>query len=431
MANNDRTEHPVTTEDAVENRAIDVPTGDVAKPETELSESDLPPSSEGVRSSTTSVPAFGTAQAGSSPDADAADIVEPAPTEPEPAEPVLAAKPKEPRRLGLIGAITAALLSGVLGGAIAFALVGTFYSADENIDALTELEARALDLRQRVEALEARGDASAPASNIALPAELAARVDALEAGLHSLGQKIDNEPPPAAAADTSALSSKLAALEQRVAALPPPSPGASPEAVAALGTRLAGLEKQLTQASNDEKAGQHRTAQLIALGALQDAIVAGLPFTTELTASRALLGGAGDVLSPLQTAATQGYPDGLTLAVRLAAAGEAARKAEQVAEVPKGVLERLTDSASKLVTIRRADEPVADQNSDKALLATAVGALQRSDFAAAGRAIDAMTAAARAPLAPVAEIIDARQAALNTIGMLRQGILTSLSGGAQ
>lgn len=433
MAKNDRTEHPASTEDAVENHAAEVPTGDAGKPE-----GDLPASAEDVNASATSVPAFGQAVPdGSAHDAepkpefiddvaDAASVGVPAGA----VEPVPAAVAKrEPRRLGLLGAITAALLSGVLGGAIAFALVGTFYSADENIDAITELEARALDLRQRVEALEARGEAPAAAS-AAVPAELAARLDALEAGLNTLGQKVANAPPPPAAADTSALSSKLATLEQRVAALPPPSSGASPEALAALGTRLSGLEKQLAQASTDEKAGQHRTAQLIALGALQDVIIAGLPFTTELTASRALLGGAGDVLSPLQGAAATGYPDGLALAVRLTAAA-AARKTDQVAEAPKGVLDRLADSASRLVTIRRADEPAADPNSDKALLATAIAALERGDFAAADHAIDAMTAAARAPLAQVAQTIDARQAALNTIGTLRQGILTSLPGGAQ
>ncbi len=80
------------------------------------------------------------------------------------ADPVPPAAKRPARQLGLIGGLAVALVSGVLGAAVAFAIVGTFTSAEENADAITELEARALDLRQRVETLEAAGGEPAAAS---------------------------------------------------------------------------------------------------------------------------------------------------------------------------------------------------------------------------------------------------------------------------
>ena len=356
----------------------------------------------------------------------AADAIEGAPASLDP-EPVPSPVTERPRRqLGWFGVSVAALISGLIGGAVAFALVGTFYSADANIDAITDLEARALDLRQRVERLEnqtAAAPAPAPATQ-----ELAARLDALETGLNSLGGKVDALPAAGAApADTSELSGRISALEQHLTALQ----AASPEAVNALGARLDTLQQQVSQATAAQKAGTQGTAQLVALGALEEAILAGRPFATELAATRALLGSAGDGLAPLQAAATAGFPQGMTLAVQLAAAEDRAAAAKAPAETSAGVLDRLMDSASKLVTIRRADDPVNDPESDRARLRLARLALERGDFAAAARAIDALSASARAPLAEVAQTIEARQSALATVAALKQQILATLPGGAQ
>ncbi|MCJ8144874.1 hypothetical protein MKI84_18280 [Ancylobacter sp. A5.8] len=349
-----------------------------------------------------------------------ADAIEGAPVS-------LAPVPPPRRQLGWFGVSVAALISGLIGGAIAFALVGTFYSADANIDAITDLEARALDLRQRVERLETHAS-TPPAPAVAqAPEELATRLDALESGLAALGSKVDTLPAATPNADTSDLATRIGALEQHLSGMQ----ATSPEAMSALGARLDTLQQQVTQATTAQKAGAHGTAQLVALGALQDAILAGKPFTTELAASRALLGSAGDGLAPLQATAATGFPQGMTLAVELATAADDTSATPATADTSQGVLDRLMDSASKLVTIRRADEPVNEPESDRARLAVARLALERGDFATAARAIDAMSAAARAPLSPVAQVIEARQSALATVAALKQQILATLPGGAQ
>ncbi|HEY9212387.1 MAG TPA: hypothetical protein VIQ29_05985, partial [Ancylobacter sp.] len=92
--------------------------------------------------------------------------------------------PREPRKLGIFGGLVVGVISGLLGGAVAVGVMSSFYGAEENIDAITDLEARQVDLRQRMETIEARSGAPAPAPvNAALPDELAARLDALEAGI--------------------------------------------------------------------------------------------------------------------------------------------------------------------------------------------------------------------------------------------------------
>ena len=361
------------------------------------------------------------------------------------------ATPREPRKLGIFGGLVVGIISGLLGGAIAVGVMSSFYGAEENIDAITDLEARQVELRQRMETVEARSSAPAPVVNAAAPDELAARLDALEAGIGALGSKVDGlaEAPAAAPAAPAApaaspeaveaVATRLGALEQRVEALPPPAPpappAASPEDVATVTARIAALESRLASVSATQQSSGNGAAQIVALGSLRDAVVRGVPFENELKASRALLGADAAELAPLEAKAATGFASGPALAARLKAAATAPAPAPatttgtstSAAPASEGMLDRLMRSASGLVTIRRGTGdavPAVEASS----LSNAESALERGDLEAGLKAIASLPPAQRSAAAPVVAEIQARQAALATLAGLNQRILSDLAG---
>lgn len=372
-----------------------------------------------------------------------------------------AAKPT--RQLGFVSGLALALVSGLLGGAVALGVVSTFYSADQNIDSITELEARALNLRQRVDALESR--AGAPVAGTLAPQELATRLDALETGLTELGSQVNQGesgspapdgasatldtrisaledkvaalPAPAAAAtpeEVAGLGSRIGALEQRVSAIPAPAPAASPQDVANTNARVSALEQRLNDFTARQQASGQGAAQLIALDALHDAIAEGRPFATELKASRALLGAGGDTLAALEPMAGEGFAGGPALAARLKAAtapapAPVATPAAGTSTGEQGVLDKLYESAKGLVSIRRSTQ--AETGAGIEELAMAEAALARRDYTAALAALNALPAAEKQAAAPVISSLEARQAALATVAGLSQHVLATFAGGAQ
>ncbi|MDQ0510450.1 COG4223 family protein [Ancylobacter amanitiformis] len=360
-----------------------------------------------------------------------------------------AVAPATTRRPGVFASLLIALVSGLIGGAVAFAVVSTFYNAGENVEAITDLEARALDLRQRIDVLEASTGGANPLPAGALaPQELATRLDALESGLTAIGGKVNEmasappaaTPAPGASAEevsglgtrVGTLDTRLGALESHVAALPAPVPAVSPEELAAARTRIGALEQQVATVSAQQRASGQAAAQLAALGALKEAVVAGRPFVTELKASRALLGAGGDTLAALEPRAATGFPAGPALLAQLKAA--IAPKAEPAApdaapNAEASIVDRLMKSAGNLVTVRRSTE--APSEAATSGLATAEAALARDDLSVALAALNGLPADARALAAPVISDIEARQAALAAVAGLSQHVLATLAGGVQ
>jgi len=368
--------------------------------------------------------------------------------------------PREPRKLGIFGGLVVGVISGLLGGAVAVGVMSSFYGAEENIDAITDLEARQVELRQRMETVEARSNVAAPAPvlNTEAPAELAVRLDALEAGINTLGTKVNGlaevpaaapatDAPPAAPAATpesvEAVATRLGALEQRVGDLPPPAPpappAASPADVAAMGARIAALESRLASVSATQQSSGTGAAQLVALSALRDAVMRGAPFENELKASRTLLGADAAALAPLDANAATGFATGPALAARLKTAlltppaapvssGTATTGTSTTAPASEGILDRLMQSASGLVTIRRGTGEAAAPTAAPSSLGDAEAALARGDMDAALKAIALLAPAQRNAAAPVVADIQARQAALSAIAALNQRILSDLAG---
>lgn len=362
--------------------------------------------------------------------ADAPADARPDPLEPvHPVPPPAAPAPKRP--LGLFGTLLIALISGVIGAAFAVAVVSAFSSAEQNVEAITELEARALDLRQRLEMLEAR-NGDAPAPGLAAPAELATRLDALESGLGALGSKVDALPATAPAApaaspdEVAAVKGQVAALEQRVNALPAPAPAASPAALDATNARLAALEEKLGAATAAQRSSGQGAAQIVVLGTLREAVIAGRPFATELKAAQVLLGDQGAPLAALQPAAATGYATDAALAAQLRAATAPKADAAPAAATEEGVVGTLLKGAQKLVTIRRSDEAAASAD-----LAKAEAALARGDAEGARTAIATLPEAERNAAQPMLAALDARQAALTTLADLHRRALATLAGASQ
>ena len=366
-------------------------------------------------------------------DLPAKDLTPPPPPPPRPKAPAAAGgdagagvaaaeKGRKRQSLVLVGASILALAAGLMGGAVAFALVSTFYSAEQNIDSITDLEARALDLRQRVEQLETQPGQPAPAAPTvvtSVPAELTARIEALEGGL-------------------TAADAKLTEADNRIAALaeapaPAAAPAASPEALQQAEARIAALEGRINEVTAQRQAGTQAAraaAALATLGALEAAIAAGVPYETELQASRTLLGEKAAGLSALEAAAPTGLPAGPALAGRLKAAlAEASAPADGAsAQAPAdaGIVDKLWNSASSLVSVRR-NSGAADASSEPAI-AAAQDALGRGDVAEALTILGGLPEASKQKLAAVIGAMEARQAALATVAGVKRQLIADIAG---
>lgn len=413
----------------------EAPKSEPDKPEPDRTTPEAPKADE--------VPVLGVADSAAATDAPAPAAGDGTPPRepPEPVHPVLPpAKPRPARTLGLFGTLLVALLSGVIGAGFALAVVSAFSSAEQNVEAITELEARALDLRQRVEMLEARSG-EAPAAGLDAPDELATRLDALESGLDALGKKVDSLPTPPVSAgsgtapsaspeDVAAVKGQVEALEQRVAALPEPAPAASPADLDATNARVQSLEQKLGAATAAQRESGQGAAQLVVLGTLREAVAAGRPFATELKAARTLLGAEGAPLAALEANAATGFATGPALADRLRAVSAPAPAAETAPETAspaeEGFVAELWQGAKKLVTVRRSEDGAATPG-----FKTAEMALERGDLDAAKAALAALPEAEREAAQPVLTAIDARQSALSTIAELDRRVLATLAGGAQ
>ncbi|HSI39455.1 MAG TPA: hypothetical protein VLA00_02770 [Xanthobacteraceae bacterium] len=344
------------------------------------------------------------------------------PAEPAP-ETVAAAEPTpapRPRSLGLVAGLLLGIFSGIIGGAAAFAIAGTFFPSTATVDELTDIEANIIDLRQRLAGVEQK-----PAPT-ALPevTALGTRVDALTSSVASL-EKTTATPP----AVPPELLQRLAAVETAAG-----RPVLAPEALTPLAGRIEALEQRVDRLAASSAAADLAGAQLAALTALQEKLVRGVPFEPELTAARTLLGSGGDVLAPLLPVSGQGLPTGRVLAERLsglpapaASAAPAPAAAPAAPADEPGLLERLTRSAQSLLTVRHGDEPGAGPTLD-ARITEAQAALRRGNANAALAALAAVPAENRAAVAPVIAAIELRRTALADIDTLRRQALVALAG---
>lgn len=169
-------------------------------------------------------------------------------------------------------------------------------------------------------------------------------------------------------AELNAVNRRLAQVEEKVgtlAALPKPAPEPKPDT---------------------------QPAEIIALGALRDAITAGSSFAAELGAVRAMLQERAAPLAALDKSANSGMPSVAALAKRFEPI--AAKLASAPPPPPEsGVFTRLWSNAGKLVEVRPVGEP---QGSDAgAVVARMETRLARGDLAGALEESKALPQSAR------------------------------------
>jgi hypothetical protein len=116
---------------------------------------------------------------------------------------------------------------------------------------------------------------------------------------------------------------------------------------AALVERLTALEEQLKKMTPRPAAAN--AAEVVALGALQDAIASGKPFAKELGVVRSMLGEAAAPLAPFESSASAGLP---TIAALRQRFSELAPKLVREPEAKGGYFSKLLSSASHLVEVR-------------------------------------------------------------------------------
>ncbi|MCK0198478.1 hypothetical protein MWN34_16315 [Ancylobacter sp. 6x-1] len=388
------------------------------------------------------------------------------PVEPAAREERFAAVPAPQRRSpGPLAVAGLALACGIIGGAIAFAVAGMVYDASENAEAITDVEAHVVDLRQRLDALEAR---PAPA------AEPDARVGTLGDSVGQLDSRVSAlEKAPANAAPAPEVLDRIAAVEQaakqagdRAGAADEAARQAAEQAgkvsdqaqqavndaaraagavgaVSGLGDRIAALDERVQTLGqvNEQTAGSAKAmverseavaregAQLTALVALRSAIRAGEPYADELATLKALAGGAVPELSSLDPYAAAGLPTPAMLANRLTLEPKPEAAPEPATgEGGSSFFDRLKQGAQGLITVRRTDDDAAIADATGETLGAARNALRRGDTAKATELLKSVPAPQPESVTAVLAQLDARQSALAGIDAVNRRILAALAG---
>ncbi len=308
------------------------------------------------------------------------------------------------RRLLPLG--VAAVIGGVIGGAAGALL---FAPQGDTITAAS-IDSRFATLASRLDAL----DAKAGQQGAGMATADAARIAALESAVEKLG----TQPQAAASApapDLQPIEQRLAALEARPAepAAPPVDIAPLEQRLGALDTRVAAIEQHPPSDPATEAA-----ARTIAITALRQAAQGDKPFQAELAAFQAV---AGDQpgLAALVPLASDGAPSRASLQASFPAAAEAVRSAGRRIDPEAGLLDRLTASASALVSVKPAG-PV-EGSSATAIVSRMEAEVDKGDLAAALAESEALDGPSKSALSGWADAARRRIAIDSALAALSAG----------
>jgi len=340
-------------------------------------------------------------------------------------EPSLASSPPLSRASSVfVSALTGAVAAALVLGAAKLAGWPGVPAQPAAVDVVGKSDFDALGVRIAKIETEAAKPVAAPRP-VADPA-IVTRLDAVEKSLTSLrndvaaarGQgeqvvaalnEIKSAPPQpvmsqsAPAGDTSALEERLGKIERATAALsaaaaaPPPAPPAPLE--------------------------DPNVRRMAAATALDSAVRQGEPYAAALAAARSA-NGETEVLKPLDAFAATGVPNAGTLSRELLTLLPKLAPKTETAAAPSGIVERLQQSAAKLVRIQRTD---AAASGNAAILARVTAAAQRDDVAEAKRELGQLPAPDRAAAQAWIAKADAREAALAASRQFASDTMAALS----
>jgi hypothetical protein len=399
------------------------PNGDAAKrppPTIELTASnvsDSAPVSDAAASGTTASDAP-PSEASASDDAEAPPAAEASPE----AEPAPQAKVPARSSSILASALTGAVAAALVLGVAKFAGWPGVPTSQPAADVVSKSDVDALGARLAKIETDAAKPAPAPRADPAI----VTRLDAVEKSLTSLrgdvaaarGQsekvaaalgEIKLASPQAVVAqstptvDTSALEDRLDKIERATALLsaaaaaPPPAPHAPLE--------------------------DPSVRRMAAATALDSAVRQGEPYAATLAAARSA-GGDTDGLKPLDAFAATGVPTAGALSRELLTLLPKLAPKPETQPAPSGMVERLQQSAARLVRIQRTD---AAASGNAAILARAASAAQRDDVAEAKRELMQLPTSDRAPAQAWIAKADAREAALAASRQFASDTMAALS----
>jgi hypothetical protein len=271
------------------------------------------------------------------------------------------------------------------------------------------------DITKQIGALSAQIDAQAKQLDTrAKQAEIQTRE------IEALTKQAEAQTKEIKALDIAALRSRLDAAEaalKSAGAAAEQTKTAETRARDELAAKFAALDAQVKQAQ--ARPAVANAAEVVALGALRDAIARGAPFTRELNAVRAMLGEAGGALAPFEPAAAKGLPTVADLRKRFTAL------APKLAHEPKnesGYFSRLMSSAGRLVEVR----PIGDAAGDSAgaVVARVETRLANNDLAGALQEAAKLPAAAKVQAADWLADASRRHEADVAVGNLLNAALT-------
>ena len=329
------------------------------------------------------------------------------------------------------------IVSAVSGAVAALLLIGGAWVAgwpgsQIPTSAVTPQQADSAPDKAALEALGARGarmesNAAQPAaaSSPAVDPAMIQRIDALEKSIASLRNDI--------VAVRGQSEKAVAAIGEIKSAPREAVPAASPDA-AAIEERLGKIERAtvaLTAVAaapaapvpQPPPAEDPRLRRVAAATALDSSVRQGEPYAQALAAARAASDNP-DVLKPLDPFAAAGVPSASALCRELLALLPKLAPKPEAAAVPSGMLERLQQSALRLVRVQRVD---AAASGNSAILSRATSAAQRNDVDEARGELKQLSAADRAPVQGWIDKADARDAALAAARQFASETIAALS----
>jgi hypothetical protein len=344
------------------------------------------------------------------------------------AEPRVTPPPARPSRgsaltAGLAGGIVALLAGGMLQYSGVLGTLGP--SVAPSVPPAVEAEIAAL--KSEIEGLKAGaanvGDASGRVDG------LSQALDQVKTDVASLKQAVESG-GAGGTAGLDALNTKITEIETRIASIGPGPEGPTPEEIAAINEKIAGVEalaKAATEAGSDatsrlgaleqsvaalsakvdSQAQQPKIALAIAASALKAAIERGSPFQSELETLAAVAPQAPG-LAELRTHAENGVATRADILAETDAAANAMIAAASPPSENADFFERLLDSAESMVTVRpigAVEGPGAPET-----VARMEVALKAGDLAKAIAEFDTLPEPAKAAGAVFADKIRARLA---------------------
>ncbi len=310
-------------------------------------------------------------------------------------------------------ALSSMLVAGFTGGAAALLVLGAYWFGDSSGGSSRILS--------RLPTTTAKSDKDSPGKQVAKVEPRAATATAPQNS--ALGSRID-----ALDKSVAALRDELAATHASIDELKATSTSQAPD-LHAVEERISKIERATVALTGEMSAPQKsagddpRLRNVAAATLLDTSVRQGEPYSTALSSAKALTNDASN-LKPLDEFAASGIPSANALSRELLTLLPQLSPKPAASAAPVRLVDRLQQSASKLVRVQRTDGAVDPAN---ATTARVKDAAQRNDIAAARRELNSLSVADRASVQGWMDKVDARDAALSASKQFALDAMTALS----